>query len=61
MLFAPKLIQFSRACSLINEDTDLELFGMQKNKKKKEEPKKSIKTNPLVDQIKIQVNNMSSS
>ncbi|CAD8068730.1 unnamed protein product [Paramecium sonneborni] len=61
LLFAPKLIQFSRACQLINEQTDLELFGMQKNKKKQEQIVKSIKTNQLQDTIKIQVNNMAHS
>ncbi|CAD8070191.1 unnamed protein product [Paramecium primaurelia] len=58
LLFAPKLIQFSRACQLINEETDLELFGMQKIKKKKDEPLgKSIKrVNNIPGQFKIQVN-----
>ncbi|CAD8090150.1 unnamed protein product [Paramecium sonneborni] len=58
LLFAPKLIQFSRACQLINEETDLELFGMQKLKKKKEEPllKSTKHFNNLPGQIKIQVN-----
>ncbi|CAD8148434.1 unnamed protein product [Paramecium octaurelia] len=56
LLFAPKLIQFSRACSLINEQTDLELFGMQKIKKRREQTIKSIKSNMLQDKIKIQVN-----
>ncbi|CAD8089602.1 unnamed protein product [Paramecium sonneborni] len=56
LLFAPKLIQFSRVCQLINEQTDLELFGMQKNKKKQEQIIKSIKQNIIQDKIKIQVN-----
>ncbi|CAD8103477.1 unnamed protein product [Paramecium sonneborni] len=62
LLFAPKLIQFSRACQLINEETDLELFGMQKIKKKKEEPllKSTKHFNNIPGQIKIQVNMMNS-
>ena len=57
LLFAPKLIQYSRACHLINEDTDLELFGMQKIKKKKEEPKQSIVQHSGLFKIKVNMAN----
>ncbi|CAK58161.1 unnamed protein product (macronuclear) [Paramecium tetraurelia] len=34
LLFAPKLIQYSRIAPLINEERDLPIFGMMKNPKK---------------------------
>ncbi|CAD8195861.1 unnamed protein product [Paramecium octaurelia] len=65
LLFAPKLIQYSRIAPLINEVRDLPIFGMMKNPKKPE--KKIHNQNVLENQLsnsskpKINVNMLGSS
>ncbi|CAD8121761.1 unnamed protein product [Paramecium sonneborni] len=66
LLFAPKLIQYSRIAPLINEERDLPIFGMMKNPKKPAQKKVVQQQNVLENQLsnsskpKINVNMLGS-